>query len=97
MTLVSSAALAIWVVAPRLGVKTVGTKGLIFWKDICSFQNAGDYSGAVVRVTPAEASAQIGAHCHVLANICDQKYERLRWAIRTAAGAFFLTVLSVVL
>jgi hypothetical protein len=88
-----SAMFSIWVIAPRLWGKRSGNGGFIFWKDICAFSNSGAYAAELEKLTPADASSQIRQHCYVLAKICDQKYRRLTWAIRTGAAGFLLTLL----
>jgi hypothetical protein len=95
--LVISVILSISVVAPRLGRKTLGRKGIIFWKEISAFPTGHSYSAAVERLGRSETAAHIRAHCHALANICDKKYNRLAAAIWIGAGGFLLAVLSFAL
>ncbi|MBI5387130.1 MAG: hypothetical protein HZA90_20865 [Verrucomicrobia bacterium] len=88
----TAAILAILVVVPRLNSDTKPCSGFIFWKAIIAFGRAEDYAAAVQGLTKKMAGVEVQRHCFVLAQVCDQKYGFLNWAIRIGAVAFVLTV-----
>jgi hypothetical protein len=82
--LVTSAGFGIAVITPRFTNEKPGTKGLIFWEDICSHASATDYAAKLKVLTKAQAADQVQINCFALAKICRKKYRTLNCAIWSA-------------
>ena len=76
--LLVGAALAVFVILPRLGG---AARGIVFWNAITLFENGKEYAAHVQKCDPAELAAAKLEHCHELARVCRRKYRIVAWAL----------------
>lgn len=85
-----SAALAVFVIAPRLWSSE---RGLIFWGAVARHASPRDYVDNVLAASDVSLAETRLANTYHLAKVCARKYQRLRAAIWTTAAGFVFAVL----
>jgi hypothetical protein len=90
--LFASVTFALSVVFPR---ESAGGAGLFYWGRIREFGAGGEYTEAVLKLTPSQLTQERLRNCRDLADVCARKYSGLRWAFGTGLVGAAASVLYV--
>jgi len=87
------AAIAVWVVRPRIGGDRAG---LVFWKSIAKIDSAEAYARQVLAPNADLTDAML-KHCHELAKNCKWKYLRVDIAVAFGGVGLLASILHLAL
>jgi Family of unknown function (DUF5706) len=95
VTLLSSAAFAFAVIAPRLS--PVSGEGIIFFKEVAKRKSGEDYVREIASYSNSDLTIAQLRHCFHISTICSWKYRLLRAAIWLALPGLIFALLSILL
>jgi hypothetical protein len=74
--------LAVLTISPNL--RDERSPGFLFWKRIRAHKSAARFREQLLQRSSEDLASHLAGNVFILAGVCQRKYRRLQWAIRTA-------------